>query len=134
MPKMRRLSLLFVLVIFSVFIHGCGCAIFSPWPNASTVIRDTEATEIEAGKEFVIRYDYEHNLFPIYRATCDKNYLTLLSSKTEKPSDLPEANGTVWFLFKAINAGNTSITINEITHDSGFIQSRKTFGIHVVQP
>ncbi len=139
---MRRLGV--YLIICSLIILG-GCnnsttpqdansVLIPPWPDAEVFYDETTVININLRDEFIIRYDYYHNLFPIFEETYDPNSVRLLKKSWESTSGPTDGNGIKWYLFQAIKEGDTEITIKLFTHQSDVVQDQKTFKVKIVQP
>ncbi len=92
--------------------------------------------DVDLRDKFIIRYDYYHNLFPMFRVTYDRhpNSVNLLEEAWEGASELNLADGVKFFLFQAMDEGYTQISINEFTHQSDVVQGQRTFKVQVGKP
>lgn len=103
----------------------------SPWPNIATYSDDNTTINVSVGQEFVIRYDH----FASPRINYEPpDYVILLENQfIVKPEFIPP-DGTTWFLFKAVAAGSTNVTINETTRFGDLTPIKKIFKINVISP
>lgn len=156
---MRRLSVYLIVSLLIILLSGCNNSttpqdtspvttpaetpasdpypsLIPPWPDAEVFYDETATINVDLWDKFIIRYDYHSNLFPMFDVTYDRypNSINLLKEARESTLEPHHGNGVKWFLFQAINGGDTQITIKEFTHQSELVQGQKTFAIKVVKP
>lgn len=111
-------------------------SLIPPWPDAEVFYDETATINVNLWDKFIIRYDYYHNLFPMFEETYDRypNSVNLLKEAGERTSEIQDGNGVKWFLFQAIKEGDTNFIIKQFTHQSNVVQDQKTFKIKVIKP
>jgi hypothetical protein len=101
------------------------------WSNKPVYIDAGKSIIVKAGKEFIIGFVVEQDLFPIIKEIYDSDMIGLVEEQTisvDAENNLPEYN---WFLFKAIKPGETQITIEHRLHLSNTLENEKTFNVEV---
>jgi len=108
-------------------------SLIPPWQNSEVFYDETVTINIELGDKFIIRYDYYHDLFPIFERSYDQSptIISFLEERDESTYEFQDFDGIRWFLFQAVHTGDVTLTIKHFTHQSDVVQDQKTFKIHV---
>ena len=112
---------------------GVASNITTPWPDVPVFTRfDNSAINVTVGQEFVIRYDFYNSLVSSFEISYQPDGVVVNLNETQKRQDFPSLDGTEWFLFKAVTAGTTNLTIGERGHlmPVGFV-TQQVFTINV---
>ena len=84
---------------------------------------------VSVGEEFIIGYSTGNNLLPIIKEVFDNSYITLLDKQTISPDGQEQRPGYRWFLFKALNTGETQITLQHFVHISEELIDERVFTV-----
>lgn len=109
-------------------------SLIPPWPDAEVFYDETATINVNLWDKFIIRYDYYHNLFPMFEETYDRDPNSVYLQKKAWESTSERGDGVKWYLFQAVKEGDTNFIIKQFTHQSDVVQDQKTFKIKVVKP
>ena len=129
---MKKLFIISLSFLLALNILGCIPALpKSPeWKNKPVYTSNSRDIVVKTGTEFIIGFEITYDMFPIIEEIYEVEKLTLVERQyiLDKSGQIPEY---CWFLFKAVQAGNTQITIQHRLHLSDSLENEEVFQVEV---
>jgi hypothetical protein len=130
------MKIAFLLLFLAALLPGCESAptlpdnLFPPpWSNVNYYFDANETIIAKVGEEFTIGFDTFERGGGVWRETHDEKVISLVDS--QKLAYPPAFNpATTWFLFKALQSGDTQITFKYYLAVDQF-QEQRIFNIEI---
>jgi hypothetical protein len=103
----------------------------NPWPGLNIYADPTRTINVKAGEEFVIWYDLDNEMFIVSLDEFHDDTFIKSVAKIGAYSGTDDQNvhGVGWFLFRAVKAGNTQITVQHTGHLMYGVEDVETFNV-----
>ncbi len=101
-----------VLAVIAFAVSACGAS-RSPWPGVGVHDADRTTFQVKRGEEFAIAIDTRPRLDLHWSESHDTQRVVALDSKEVTDSaSLQGGYGKMWFLFRALDVGETKIAFS----------------------
>ena len=130
-----KLRWLAVVCLLAIMVVSAGCAdsaAGSPWPDAQVVSAET-GTGVKEGDLFAIELATRPRLDLKWSEVHDDERLSVVDSKEDTgPEGISGGYGKMWFLFRALQPGETSITFTYQGSTADVPAEVKTFTLDIM--